>query len=181
MAEDHYLIRQCLKRNEKAQRVLYEKYRPMWFMICLRYVKNREDALDILQNALVKIYTKLKQFDAEKGSFSSWSSRIVVNESIMHLRKLMRKTHLDELHEDALLLSKEEDSIEILSAQELTRIVQQLPNGYRLVFNMFVVEGYSHREISEILDISEGTSKSQLFKAKKLLKKQIENFDLIKS
>ncbi len=174
MIDDNLLIKNCIKGKAKAQRELYEKYRSMWFMICLRYVQDREDALDILQNALVKIYTKMDQFDVNRGKFSTWSSRIVVNESIMFSRKKVKDLGLDQLHEDALLYAKEEEKIELLSAQELTRLVQELPEGYRLIFNLNVIEGYTHKEIAELLGITEGTSKSQLFKAKKLLKKKIQ-------
>ena len=174
MIEDKLLIKHSIQGKPKAQRALYEKYRSMWFMICLRYVQNREDALDILQNALVKIYTKLNQFDPQKGKFSTWSSKIVVNESILFSRKKVKELGLDQLHEDALMYAKDDEKVELLSAQELTKLVQELPDGYRLVFNLNVIEGYTHKEISELLGISEGTSKSQLFKAKKLLKKKIQ-------
>ena len=170
MIEDKLLIKDCLKGKTEAQRRLYEKYRSMWFMICLRYVKEREDALDILQDSLVKIYTKLNQYDPNKGQFSTWSSKIVVNESIMFSKKKLKELGLDQLHEDSLLYAKEEEKLELLSAQELTKMVQELPEGYRLVFNLNVIEGYTHIEIVELLGISVGTSNSQLFKAKNILK-----------
>ena len=174
MIDDNLLITNCIKGKTEAQRALYEKYRSMWFMICLRYVQNREDALDILQNALVKIYTKMHQFDAKKAKFSTWSSKIVVNESIVFSKKKVKELGLDQLHEDALMYAREEENVEWLSAQELTKLVQELPDGYRLIFNLNVIEGYTHSEIADLLNISEGTSKSQLFKAKKLLKKKIQ-------
>jgi RNA polymerase sigma factor (sigma-70 family) len=168
------IIRDTGKNNRKAQAQLYDEFGSLWYSICLRYNNNDEDAQDALQNALIKIYTKIKQFDPEKGSFKSWSARIVVNENLMLLRK--NKTNFvkapDELsHEltDNSLLATD-----ILSAGELTRLIQSLPEGYRMVFNLYVIEGYSHEEIAEKLGISQGTSKSQLYKAKQKLKQKLE-------
>ena len=174
MVGEEVLIVQSLKGVQSAQRKLYDMYKTKWFMICLRYVKKREDALDVLQNALIKIYSKLDTFDLEKGAFGAWSSRIVVNESIMFQRKYWRHGESVELNDEVYVPIEETEPVENLRAQELTKLIQQLPDGYRVVFNMYAIEGYTHKEIAEILGISEGTSKSQLFKAKRILKKQIE-------
>jgi RNA polymerase sigma-70 factor (ECF subfamily) len=168
------IINQSKKGDSGAQRRLYEQYRTLWFMICQRYLRSRDDALDVMQNALVRIFTKLDTFDPELGSFKAWSSRIMVNECIMFLRK--RKLEFEHLEsdDDSLFVQEEENPIQKLSAEEITKMIQKLPDGYRLVFNLNIIEGYTHKEIAEMLGISEGTSKSQLFKAKNLLKKQIE-------
>lgn len=172
---DKHLIKQCIRGNRKAQQELYNEHASAWYTICLRYMKNRNDANDALQNALVKIYSKLDSFDPAYGSFGAWTARIVVNESLMLLRK---NTNLRSFHvfdEDYLEgISDEDTPIDVLSAEELVNMIQKLPDGYRVIFNMNVIEGYTHREIAEKLNISEGTSKSQLFKAKKFLKNQLE-------
>jgi len=175
MKTDHILINRCKKGDSAAQKQLYELHRHRWFTICLRYVHKREDALDVLQNALIKIYSKLNQFNSELGQFSSWSSKIVVNESIMFQRKYWNKNEISGLNLELINDHEDEKAISNLTLEEMTRRIQKLPTGYRLVFNMYVIEGYSHKEIAATLGISIGTSKSQLFKAKGILKKQIES------
>jgi RNA polymerase sigma-70 factor (ECF subfamily) len=142
-------------------------------MICLRYLRENQDAQDVLQNALIKIYSNLKTFDINRGSFKSWSSKIVVNECIMFLRKRSRSFFYNELQEELEIHDNSYTPIEKISAEEITQLILQLPVGYRLVFNLFAIEGYSHKEIAETLSISIGTSKSQLFKAKKMLKEKV--------
>jgi RNA polymerase sigma-70 factor (ECF subfamily) len=168
------IINKAIKKNRRAQNELYAHYGHVWYSICLRYHKNSEEAKDALQNALIKIYSKIKQFDKSKGDFKSWSCKIVVNENLMLIRK--NKNFLREFDDtyDESILDSEETAIDILSAAELTKMVQQLPDGYRTIFNLYVIEGYSHEEIATMLNISKGTSKSQLFKAKKLLKRKLE-------
>lgn len=168
------LIRKCLKSDRSAQRDLYEKYKTRWFMICLRYMSTKEDAEDALQNGLIKVFTKLSLYDSEKSKFTTWSSKVIVNECIGLLRK---KNHVFSNSEELKQGQQEDQSetvIEQLSAKELTGLINTLPLGYRVVFNMYVLEGYSHSEISKELDISVGTSKSQLFKAKRILRQRVE-------
>lgn len=172
--EDQKLIEQSIRGNSTAQKELYVRYKHLWFTICLRYVQKREDALDVLQNALIKIYMKLDTFDRSQGTFKAWSSKVMVNESIMFQRKywnspevrggleLVRGTVRNMAHSN-------------LSLEHMTRIIQQLPHGYRVVFNLYEIDGYSHKEIASKLGISIGTSKSQLFKAKSILKKKLES------
>jgi RNA polymerase sigma-70 factor (ECF subfamily) len=169
------IIRQAGKNNRKAQAQLYDKFGALWYSICLRYHANIDDAQDALQNALIRIYTKIRQFDPEKGQFKSWSSKIVVNENLMILRK-NQKIKMDSPDDMSFDIrdSNHNTAIDILSAKELTKMIMNLPEGYRVVFNMFVIEGYSHEEIAEKLNISVGTSKSQLFKAKKFLRQKLE-------
>lgn len=174
MKADQNLINLSKKGDPIAQKELYDIYRHKWFTICLRYVHKREDAMDVLQNALIKIYTKLDQYDSKLGEFNSWSSRIVVNESIMFQRKYWNKNEISGLNLELITEHQDEKAISNLTLEEMTSRIQKLPTGYRLVFNMYVIEGYSHKEIAEKLGISIGTSKSQLFKAKAILKKQFE-------
>lgn len=173
---DQNIINRVKKNNREAQELLYATFNKYWFMICLRYNRNRADALDALQNALVKIYSKIDQFDAKKGSFKAWSSRIVANESLMLLRRKALSFEVQCLPEEFELTDANETPIDKLSAKELTSLIQKLPDGYRAVFNLYVMEGKNHSEIATLLNISEGTSKSQLYKARKFLRQKIDNF-----
>lgn len=171
---DSTVISKAKKGDKEAFKFLYDNLKTRWYMICLRYMSNRTDADDALQNALVNIFSKIKQFDESKGEFSAWSSRIVVNDCIMLLRKLNKRMQDVEVEEDWNIHDPGESVLDAMSRKELMTLIQKLPDGYRIVFNMFVIEGYSHQEIAETLNISVGTSKSQLFKAKKMLKQALE-------
>jgi len=165
------LISKSIEGDRMAFKQLYDQYKRYWYMICLRYMKDDFDAKDMLQNALVKIFTKLESFNTEKGSFKSWSSRVVVNECLAHFRK--HKMHVESLDLIANYKVDESNLIEpvsTLTTQEMMNIVQELPEGYRIVFNMIAIEGYTHKEVAKSLNISVGTSKSQYFFAKKKLK-----------
>ena len=168
------IIKQAQKNKRQAQTLLYETYKTVWYRICLRYNRDINDAADVLQNALVKIFTKISQFDSAKGNFKSWSSKIVVNENLMHLRKSVVSFVTDDLDSEIQVADESESPLESLSRKELTKMISGLPEGYRTVFNLYVLDGFNHREIGEMLQISEGTSKSQLFKAKKLLQQKLE-------
>ncbi len=168
------IIRLAKERDRRSQAALFAHFKVKWFMIALRYASNRDDASDILQDALTNIFQKLDQFKSEKGSFESWSSKIVVNQSLMFLRKYKSTFNHLEIKEELLLRDENETPLEALSTEELTKLIQSLPMGYRTVFNLYAIEGYNHQEISEILDISTGTSKSQLSKARKLLQQKLE-------
>lgn len=174
MQEEQILIDQCKKGVVSAQKELYANYKHLWFTTSLRYVVKRDDALDVLQNSLIKIYSKLNTFDINRGSFKSWSSKIVVNESIMFQRKYWNTPEVGSGSLELLSETVASSAISNLSLEELTKMIQSLPDGYRVVFNLYEIDGYSHKEIAEKLDISVGTSKSQLFKAKALLKKKLE-------
>jgi len=160
------IIQGCRQKNRKAQQALYDKYSPKMFGICKRYVKNYEDAEDVMVDALFKAMTKIDMF-GEKGSFEGWIRRIVVNEALMHIRK----NHNFKLTVELTNIDiKTEVTIENeLAAQDILHLLTKLPTGYRTVFNLYVVEGFKHREIAEQLGISINTSKSQLILAKKKL------------
>jgi len=136
-------------------------------------MSTRFDAEDALQNALISIITKMNQFDDSIGSFDAWSNKIVVNECIMILRK-NKKIFTTELNDQLEKQENDDCIIHDLTQKEITKLVQNLPDGYRLVFNLFAIEGYSHQEIASLLSITEGTSKSQLFKARKMLKTSLD-------
>jgi RNA polymerase sigma-70 factor (ECF subfamily) len=143
-------------------------------MICLRYAHNKAEAEDMLQEGLISVFTNLKQYDPEKASFSVWSNKIMVNAALQYLRKWKKLNFNKDIDNYEDRLSYPEDVFGKLGAKELTTMVQQLPDGYRIVFNLYVIEGYKHREIAEKLSISENTSKTQLLKAKKMLRTQLE-------
>lgn len=142
--------------------------------MCLRYGGNSTNAQDILQNGLIRVFTALKQFDDKKGNFLVWSNKIMVNEALRFLQKQKRINFFESVDESHLQIGAENNIHSILSAKELVQLIQQLPDGYRTVFNLYTIEGYNHKEISQKLNISEGTSKSQLSKAKKVLRQWIE-------
>jgi len=162
-------------KDREAQELLYDSYKNLWFSICLRYTTNESDALDVLQNALVNIYTKIDQFDISKGNFKSWSSKIVVNDNLMFLRKKSSSFYTYDIDQGYDLYDEEETALERLSAEELTKLIQNLPEGYRTIFNLYVIEGYSHKEISEHLGVSESTSRSLVSRGRKMI---IEAFSL---
>lgn len=175
MSDEQVLIDRCLLGQPQAQRELYEKYSSHWYMICLRYLKNNTTAQDIMQNGLVKIFTKLKSFDASKSQFKTWSTKVMVNECLQHFRgKKLEFENSDIGDSTSMNLSYTDDPIHKLSAEEITQYIQALPEGYRLVFNMVAIEGYTHVEVGEKLGIKPGTSKSQFFKARNLLKTQLK-------
>jgi len=174
-AQEKLLAKKCKKGDRQAQRQLYEKYSTQFFGICLRYLKNREEAEDLLTQGFVKIFNKIGQFKGA-GSFEGWMKRIMVNECLNHLRK-QRILYADvEIHN----LSNEPNynmTEQNLNAEELLKLIQELPAGYRTVFNLYAIEGYSHQEIADMLNISEGTSKSQLSRARKILQNNLKKID----
>ena len=175
--KDIAIITNILKGDSKSFELLYKKYYKFYFLTCLRYVKNRSDAEDMLQEACIKIYRDLYQFNAEKASFINWSKRVVVNTCLMHLRKNSVFDVMDNIFEIGGNISVGANAIEKLKLEDLTKLVQTLPKGYRTVFNMYVVDGFSHVEIAQSLGCSVSTSKTQLMKAKKLLQSKIAEKD----
>lgn len=167
------LIGLCIKGDRIAQKALYDRLAPRMFPLCIRYVGEREVAEDILQDGFVTLFTRLDSFKGD-GSFEGWARKIFVNTALMYLRK-----------KDALKMSEEIDSARNLSTdmtsqmddigyRELMRLITTLPAGFRTVFNMYVVEGYSHKEIAEALGISETTSRTQLSRARTWLQNKIQ-------
>lgn len=162
------IVQKCKEHDPVAQKHLYDRYSGLFYSICLRYLKNTMDAEDALVESFYKIFNKLDQFNDE-GSFEGWMKRIVVNECLMKIRKSKNlNLHVD--IEDAYSLGEDESVITDLNYQDLLKLIDALPVGYKTVFNLYVIEGYKHREIAEILDISINTSKSQLILAKKKLR-----------
>jgi len=171
---DTDLIEGCIRGDRKMQHDLYQRFAPKMYGVCLRYAGNVEEAEDILQEGFIKIFNKIGSYRGE-GSFEGWIRRIFVNTAIEHFRK---KTYLQPITEmeESTVEGKYLSVLDTLAEKDIIQLVQQLSPGYRTVFNMYVVEGYTHRQISEILGISEGTSKSQLSRAKLILQDLVKTF-----
>jgi RNA polymerase sigma factor (sigma-70 family) len=169
---DSDLIKGCLENDRRMQQELYNRFAPKMYGVCLRYTGNGDDAQDVLQDGFVKVFRKLDSFRSE-GSFEGWIRRVFVNTAIEHFRRKHYMQPVTEREENTLE-SKTLTALDGLSEKDILKLVQQLAPGYRAVFNLYVVEGYSHKEIGEMLDITEGTSKSQLSRAKVILQEMIK-------
>ena len=174
MKNIQHIIQSCIRGEEKAQRELYLAFRTKWYMMAMRYGKNKQQADDIFQEGLIQIFNSLKDFDDKKASFFTWSTKVLLYSALKFLKKHNWADNFKEMKEAMEYEDPQETIYQKLAAKELTALIQQLPIGYRLVFNMYVIEGYSHKEIAAQLEISEGTSKSQLSKARKYLREKLE-------
>ncbi|HET7898234.1 MAG TPA: RNA polymerase sigma factor [Flavisolibacter sp.] len=168
------LIEGCIRGDRKMQRELYERFAPKMYGVCLRYAGNAEEAEDILQEGFIKVFRKISSYRGE-GSFEGWIRRIFVNTAIEYYRK---KTYLQPIteHEENTVEGKYLSVLDNLAEKDIIKLVQQLSPGYRTVFNMYVVEGYTHKQIADLLGISEGTSKSQLSRAKQILQDMVRTY-----
>lgn len=176
MTQLEEIIYKCRDGNSKAQTELYRLFSRKMYGVCLRYAKDNGDAEDILQEGFVRVFTKIRQFEF-KGSFEGWMRRIMVNTALEKFRKNDRLYPVEEMkiYESTEMV---EETISSLTADELMRIIQELPPRYKMVFNLYAIEGYSHLEIGEMMSISEGTSKSNLSRARMILQKRVtELFD----
>ncbi len=164
------LIARCKSEDRQAQKLLYEKFSPKMFGVCRRYLKINEDAEDVLVEGFYKVFNKIDMYKGN-GSFEGWIRRIMVNESLMFLRKRNNfnlSVEISNIEVKSVINAQDE-----LEAQDIMDLLGLLPTGYRTIFNLYVIEGYKHREIAEMLGISINTSKSQLILAKKKLRKLI--------
>ncbi len=169
------LIRDCQGSNIVAQRLLYEQYCQQLFTCCKRYVKNTEDAEECLMNGFVKVFNNILKFEGYGAAqLYGWMKKIMINECLMYLRKrnLIVFIEIDDNIDDA---SIEPSVLDDINAKEIYALIQELPSGYKSVFNLYVIDQLSHKEIASLLNISEGTSKSQLNKARAYLKKLFNN------
>ncbi|HEY0744625.1 MAG TPA: sigma-70 family RNA polymerase sigma factor [Chryseosolibacter sp.] len=176
-AKEDELIKGCLKRDRNAQQQLYDLYASKMYAICFRYVRNAMEAEDVLVMAFTKIFDRIDQFKGE-GSFEGWIRRVMVNEALTHLRK-SRAMYVETELEQADREPDYDRLSDHLEAEDLHKMIQELPPGYRVVFNMYAIDGYSHKEIAEQLGISENTSKSQLSRARTYLQKILLENDWI--
>ena len=173
------LIQQCKENNLQAQAKVYQLFSGKLFALSLKYSRNRMDAEDVLQDSFIQIFQKIHQYK-NKGSFEGWLKRIVINTALQKYREksplqLVKEEQNVEDKED-LVLNIDEDKIDI---SDLLVLIQELPDRYRLVFNLYVLDNFSHKEIAKMLTISEGTSKSNLSRARLILKQKVENYHLI--
>ncbi|HLV42056.1 MAG TPA: sigma-70 family RNA polymerase sigma factor [Brumimicrobium sp.] len=174
---DETLVKECLSGNAIKQRELFERFSPLMMGVAMRYMKDVEQAEDVLQDGFIKVFNNLHRFE-NKGSLEGWIRRIIVNTALDQIRK-NKKYRSDVELEDSSLLVAQNDNVESqLQAEVLLKIVQELPDGYRMVFNMYAIEGYSHKEIAEQLEISESTSKSQYSRAKAFLRDLLEKYNI---
>lgn len=174
MLNDEQLVKKCLNREKGATDEFYHRFASKMFGVCLRYARSSMEAEDLLQEGFIKVFTSLGTFRYD-GSLEGWVRRIIVNNSINYYRQKSPWFEDVETSKDANKETAEYDILSALSANELLALIQQLPEGYRLVFNLYVIEGYLHKEIAEMLNISENTSKSQLLKARKALQCKLKN------
>ena len=168
-------LQACLRGDRLAQKQFFERFKGKMFALCLRYAHSREDAEDILQEGFVKVFRDLYQYTGE-GNFEGWVRKVFVNTALQHLQKQKKALITQELDgQDLVEESTEPFFTDEPPAKNMIRILQQLPAGFRTIFNLHVLEGYSHPEIADILGISVGTSKSQLLRAKAYFRKLLES------
>ncbi|WP_186754298.1 RNA polymerase sigma factor [Echinicola salinicaeni] len=170
------IIKGCLKGNRNAQKHLYDQYAGKFLIICRRYIKDRNMAEDVMIEGFMRIFDKLPQYE-HKGSFEGWMKRIIVTQSLLALRKHQKLAMEVHLEHDLIAGNTKYESVD-MEADELMEMISELPVGYKTVFNLYAIEGYTHAEISELLGIAENTSKSQLSRARALLKQKIAQLQL---
>lgn len=173
--DEETLIKRCVKREHKAQKALYDQFASKMMGVCRRYLSNLEEAEEALSNGFIKVFTNLEGYES-KGSFEGWIRKIMVRECLMYIRS--KKTFVEytdqiEKHDTQIAFGADLE----LDKEELMTLIDELPDGYRTVFNMYAIEGYKHQEIATMLNISESTSKTQLLRARKLLQTKIEELE----
>jgi RNA polymerase sigma factor (sigma-70 family) len=174
MITESDLIRGSMEGDRRMQEELYRRFSPRMYGVCMRYAGNAEEAEDILQEGFIKVFKKLGSFRSE-GSFEGWIRRIFVNTAIEHFRRKTYQQPITEQHENSVE-GKYLSVLDNLGEKDILKLIQDLSPGYRTVFNLYVVEGYTHKEIGDMLGISEGTSKSQLSRAKVILQDMVKNY-----
>ena len=171
--EDAKLVQDCLAKNPRAQKALFDKFAPKMLSVCARYMKDQAEAEDAFQIGMVKVFNKLADFKAE-GPLDGWVRRIMVNSCLDQIRKNQRFILDKNIDDVSFKIEVKEEVTSNLAAEDLIALIQKMPSGYRVVFNMFAIEGFSHQEIAEQLEISESTSKSQYLRARAYLRQRIE-------
>ena len=172
-SDERRLIEKCKKNDRSAQRSLYEKLAPKMFPVCIRYMGDRDKAEDVLQDGFITLFNKLDSYSGE-GSFEGWARKIFVNTALMSLRRSDVLKESEDIDSAYNVGSDAPTAIEQIGYNELMKMISELPAGFRTVFNMYVIEGYSHKEIGEELGISENTSRSQLQRARVMLQNKIK-------
>ncbi|MEM8999706.1 MAG: RNA polymerase sigma factor [Bacteroidota bacterium] len=165
-SNEKQLISKSIAGDRRAQQAIYEKFAPKMLSVCRQYIKDLQFAEDVMVNGFVKVFRNLGTFK-HKGSFEGWIRKIMVRESISYLRKRQFMVYDNDIFEDNQL--KNQTDISVADVEYIQQLIDNLPEGYKMVFVLYAVEGYKHQEIAKMLKISEGTSKSQLYKARKML------------
>jgi len=177
MVIDEQIVKDCIAGKRQAQRLLFDTFAPIMLGVCIRYCHDRDEAEDILQEAFIKVFKNLHSFRGE-GSLAGWIKRVIVNHAINYIHKrnrIARPERIDDIREtDIIDMNEVVELPDEYNPALLLKLIQELPSGYRTVFNLHIFEDYGHKEIAEILGISENTSKTQLFKARRWLKNKIE-------
>jgi len=173
------IINGCRQKKHRAEKALFDRYHPVLMGICVRYAKSNAEAEDILLMGFTRIYKKINDYSG-KGSFEGWMKRIMINVAIDNYRKNRKHYFIEDISD----LTTDDTGVDYIpdnfSLGDIIRTIQELPDGYRIVFNLYAIEGYSHKEIAEKLNISESTSKTQLMKARNQLKKKLLLLDNIR-
>jgi RNA polymerase sigma factor (sigma-70 family) len=181
MMSDQQIIELCAKHDRKAQQVLYDRYSRLLLGVCLRYANDKAEAEDILQDSFLKIFYSINDFTGS-GSFIGWLRKIAVNTALTHYHKNLKYRYHIDIEEyvsvETGVTSFEEN---FFNADELYKVLNELPAGYRMVFNLYAVEGYKHKEIAEMLGIDTNTSKSQYSRAKAVIRDKLEKLGKLKS
>ena len=173
MVSEKDLIEGCQKGKAKLQKLLYERYAPKMFGVCMRYFHTKEEAQDALQDGFVKVFTKINAFRGQ-GSFEGWIRRIMVNTSLNLIRSNLKHQYHEDVADAKIQIADFSVEFDQFNVQDIMKLMQDLPNGYRVVFNMYEIDGFSHKEIADELNISVNTSKSQLLKARRSLRAGLE-------
>jgi len=180
MMSDRQIIEGCAKHDRRAQQVLYDRYSHFLLGVCLRYATDKSEAEDILQDSFLKIFFNIKDFSGT-GSFIGWLRKVAVNTAITHYHKNLKHRYHIEIEEyvsvETGVLSFEED---FFNSEELFMVLNELPAGYSMVFNLYAIEGYKHKEIAEIMGIDTNTSKSQYSRAKGVIREKLEKLGKLK-
>lgn len=171
---DEEIVKGCINKNPIAQKNLYDKFARKMLGVCLRYSENQEEAEDVLQNGFITVFQNIETFKS-LGSFEGWVRKIMVNTALTNIRKNKKFKQNIELDSVTYMLPSTNHVAENFAANDLLKVIKTLPPGFRTVFNLYAIEGYSHKEIGDMLNISEGTSKSQYARAKAHLQKMIPN------
>ncbi|MCK9304784.1 MAG: sigma-70 family RNA polymerase sigma factor [Bacteroidales bacterium] len=166
------LLESCVKQDRRAQKTLYEFYAPRMLTLCIRYIGDRERARDILHDGFITVFEKIGSYNGS-GSFEGWMRRIFVNTALMALRKGDILKYSEELVTAEREITGEQSVLENINSRELLRLISSMPAGFRAVFNMYAIEGYSHQEIAKQMKISEGSSRSQLSRARAWLQERL--------
>ncbi len=175
---EEQLVKECISGNATAHKKFYDLFAKKMMGVCLRYTNNPDEAQDVLQDGFIKVFSKLPKF-VNKGSLEGWVRRIMVNTALDQYRK--NKKYQSDVEIDAVSFKLEQRDfiVETINANDLLKIIQTIPKGYRVVFNLFAIEGYSHKEIAEQLGVTESTSKSQYSRAKKMLRKLLVDNNIV--